>query len=929
MLADFIKFASKVHFFTYMINIRKIILFALLVFASVSLSQTTHTLSVEYKIKKLPFGLTERVAKPMPEVGLALSGGGARGLAQIGVLKALIDSNIPIDIIVGTSMGSIVGGLYSAGYSIDQIDSIAKNTNWDNLLASDRETNRKELFVDQKVTEDKAIFSLRLKGLKPILPTALSGGQKISNFLNLLAFQAPIHVDSSFDELREKYRAVCSNLVTGNPVIIGSGSLSEAMRASSSVSFFLAPVQVDSLILVDGGLVANIPVKITSSLGGQYVIAVNTTSSLHPQNELSLPWEVADQVVSIPMKSLNEAQLKYANNVITPELGNAALNDFSEVDSLIDKGYNAALQNVSKIKSQIDSIFVRNLNVKEYYIKNVLLDTNATGLERPLQLQYSMMDSVSNIRILKDLYKLYSTGNFENLSAKIIQHDKYSSVKIIAESNPLIKKVETNGITLINTNHVNSIFSGLINKPYNANKIVSKVIQILNVYRENGISLAEVRHISFNKDSGNLKISFNEGKVDSILIEGNKYTNPTIITREIPLTVGTNLNYNEIKEGLTNLRSTNLFEDAFITVNRKNGKNILVIQVKEKASSLLRVGFRVDNENKAQLSLDLVDENLFGSGTELGLLLFGGERNRDIELEHKSNRIFNTYLTYKINAYYKFDDVYSYVDGPSTSETRFSRISNGEYRQAYYGGSISLGTQVQRFGNLIFEGKYQFDEIHNLQVQSGLPIGTDPYTIEPYKMKIVSLKVSSIIDTQDRYPYPRKGFYFKGEYEAAQTVLGSDLGYTSLDFNYKSYFTFGNVSTFSPRFALGFADKTLPLSEQYSLGGQNSFFGMRDNEFRGRQIFLASLEYRYELPIKIFFDTYFKLRYDIGYVWPAQEEIRFKDLRHGIGATLSFDTPIGPADFSVGKSFLFVKNLPGNPLSWGDTFFYFSIGFYY
>ena len=128
---------------------------------------------------------------------------------------------------------------------------------------------------------------------------------------------------------------------------------------------------------------------------------------------------------------------------------------------------------------------------------------------------------------------------------------------------------------------------------------------------------------------------------------------------------------------------------------------------------------------------------------------------------------------------------------------------------------------------------------------------------------------------------------------------------------------------------MGFADKTLPLSEQYSIGGQNSFFGMRENEFRGRQVFIASLEYRYKLPVKIFFETYFKLRYDLGSAWDEQEQIRFKDLRHGLGATLSFDTPIGPADFSIGRSFLFRKNLPGNPISTGEVFFYFSIGFFY
>src|SRR5690606_4431561 len=155
-----------------------------------------------------------------PVVAVALSGGGARGLAQIGVLKALKEADIPIDIIVGTSMGSVIGGLYSAGFSFDEIDSIAREIDWNSLLTLDRESNRRELFVDQKITEDRAIFALRLKGLTPVLPTSINDGQKLSNFLNLLTLQAPIHVNDNFDELRTQFRAVCTDLVSGSPVII-------------------------------------------------------------------------------------------------------------------------------------------------------------------------------------------------------------------------------------------------------------------------------------------------------------------------------------------------------------------------------------------------------------------------------------------------------------------------------------------------------------------------------------------------------------------------------------------------------------------------------------------------------------------------------------------------------------------------------------
>ena len=902
-----------------MIQIKKIFfIFFPFLFTSV-FAQTTHVLTVNIKSKKLPYNLTEQVPAKYPKVALALSGGGARGLSQIGVLKALDEADIPIDLVVGTSMGSVIGGLYSAGYTPDQLDSIAQSTDWDNILASDRETNRRELFVDQKITEDRAVFSLRLNGLKPILPTSINNGQKLSSYLNLLILQAPINNNSNFDNLSKQYRAVCTNLVTGLPVILNHGSLSQAMRASSSVLFLLSPTKIDSLTLVDGGLVANIPVKIARKLGGKYIIAVNTTSKLHDKKELSLPWIVADQIVSIPMNQLNEIQLKDANFIINPTLHQHAPESFTDIKSIIKDGYNSTVPYLEKLKSGLDSALIKNLGKKKFYIHNVLVDTGVKEFERPFLIKYSIADSVSNYRILEDLYSLALKGIYKKLSAVINVHEKYSTVKFIAEENPLVKKINIEGITQITDSRVDSIFEVLKSKPYNGRKILKTIFKILDIYRKKGFTLAEVKNVYFDKITGVLTVQVDEGKISKIKVVGNNYTNTTIITRELNFHKGDYFKYKNAAQTLINLRSTNLFDNIYLVVNRNNNENNVLVHVSEKASSLLRFGFRVDNENKAQLSLDLRDDNLFGSGTELGLLLFGGSRNRAYVLEQKSNRIFNTYLTYKVNAYYKFNDVYTYNNVPTHSDRYFERKQDGEYRQIYYGASVAAGMQVKRLGNLIFEGKYQIDQIKNKQNQP----------INPYKTKLVSLGVSSTIDTQDKYPYPTKGVYFKAKYETAQTILGGDVGYTNINFTYKNYFTIDGVSTFSPRFKLGFADKTLPLSEQYSIGGQNSFFGMRDNEFRGRQIFITSLEYRYKLPVKLFFTTYFMLRYDLGSTWEKQEEIRFKDLKHGIGATLSFDTPIGPANFSVGKSFLFIKNLPGNPISLGDTYFYFSIGYYY
>lgn len=897
----------------------KISVFISIFFFSNLLAQSNYILTLDLQVKQLPFGLTDFIPKHKPQIALALSGGGARGLSQIGVLKALEEAGIKTDIVIGTSMGSIVGGMYAAGYRVEILDSIVRETDWGDLLTLNNQSNRRDLFIDQKVTEDRAIFSLRLEGLNPILPTSFNDGQKLSNHLNILAFNAPLHSDASFDFLAKKFRAVCTDLITGNMVVIDKGSLSNAVRASSSVTFFLAPIKMDSLLLVDGGLVANIPVEVAKKNGGDFVIAVNTTSNLWPENDLSTPWIVADQIVSIPMKLNNAEQLRIADYIIEPLLNNIQATDFDLVDTLIYLGYNSTLQHTKTLKHQIDSAIYNSLIETEKYFSKLIIDSSLTLKEKSFFYGYEAADSISNKRINYDLYRLYETGDYKTLAVQISAVENKNILKLIKQHNPVINNIDIIGVSLIHSDKISEIFSSLNRERFSGNKVLSELLELIELYREEGYSLAEIQSVEFNEEDGRLRIFIDEGIISKIEVQGNQKTNSSIVTREFKFSEGDFFKIKDIQEGLKNLRSTKLFNNIDIFVREDNGQNILIIRVDEKPSSLLRISFRSDNEYRAQFGLDLRDENLFGTGTELGLVLFGGLENRAYILEQKANRVFNTYFTYKINAFYKFNDVRFYSDIPTDNSTTFSRKEVGKYRQIFYGFSLGVGTQVGRFGNLIFEGKYEFDEIKNKE--------NEPTTA--YKTKIVSLRISTTIDTQDKYPFPESGVYFSGFYETAVSIFGGETGYSNINFEYKNYFRLSPNHTLSPTIKFGFADKTLPLSQHHSLGGQESFFGMHDNEFRGRQIFLTSLMYRYKLPFIIFFDTYLKFRYDLGSTWDQQEQIRFKDLRHGIGGALSFNTPIGPAEFAVGRSFLLTNDLSRNPVSWGDVLFYFSIGYYY
>lgn len=897
-------------------GIKKIFL-SFLIFSSALCAQGLDTLKLNYSEKILPFGITKKIPVNLPQIGLALSGGGARSITQIGVLKALEEKQLPIEYIVGTSMGSIIGGLYAAGYSLEQMDSVITANNWEDFYSTDQ-TQRNDLFVDQKITEDKALLSFRLEGLKPVLPNSISSGQRPANFLNLLSINAPIQPKESFDEYLVQFRAVASDLVNGRELILSEPPLGLAMRASSSVTFLLPPVIKDSILLVDGGLVANIPAKETRELGADIVVAVNSSSPLYEKEELNYPWILADQLVSIPMQKLNLQQLENADFIIEPEIGAKKNTDFTELNSLVNEGYNSAQNVVDKIYDQFVYDFKRNLNVPEKFYKHLTIKTPG-DLGLKLFNRLTNRDSVSNRDLLFELYMLNREGEYEDIFLEVLDEGSVSSLNIITVQNPLIKSVEVSGDSVISKSEIIKIFNPLLNKPYNPSAVLNSALDLLRLYKKNGYSLSRIESIQFDEVKNILYVDLSEGMISKVTVSGNTRTNSRIISREFPLRTGSIFKYEDADKGLTNLRSTNLFDQVELEVVQNNGNNEIEINVNEKIQGIIRLGMRIDNENFTQLSIDIRDENFNGTGTEIGAIISGGIRNRSFVFEQKANRVFDSYLSYKVRAFYEFNDVNVYRDDSVKAANRFKRSKVAEYRQIFYGGSIGIGAQVMRLGNFFAEARFQNEEIKNK---------TD-YNEPAFNAFITSIKFSLLVDTQNDYPYPTDGFLIKSYYETAQSALGGDLGYTKFMFDYKSILSPHKSHTFTLHGIIGYGDKTLPLSEQFSLGGQNSFYGMRDYEYRGRQIFSGSFEYRYKLPFKIFFDTYLKARYDLGSIWAEREQIKFKDLKHGVGATLSFNTPIGPADFSLGRSFYFSNVLSKNVINWGPLYFYFTIGYYY
>ncbi len=857
------------------------------------------------------------------KLGLVLSGGGARGFAQIGVLKAFEEKSIQIDYIVGTSIGGIIGGLYASGYNANELDSLNRAIDWNNLISLSDKNQREFLFIEQKKTYDKSLVTLSLDGFRPVIPTSISSGQKLTEKINLLFLNARFKPFRNFNSLKIPFAVVATNFDRGEKTVFREGNISECIKASFTFPLLYSPTVINDSNYVDGGLTANIPVDVAKDIGADYVVAVNSTSPLKTVEEIKeSPVNTADQVISITMAKLNELQLKKANFVITPNIKHHNAAEFTNFDSLISKGYQEAISNLEIIRNSLDSLeslaspdfnnFIINPEI-QFEIPNLSDSLKKTIYDKQNQ------NFVRFTEIEKILKQIYETGNYAYVKAEINRTTGNLYLIYKAELNP---KLETYSVTGLNGEAMKIFRKFWVensDKYFNSKTLYKLYNDLLWSFRNNGKSLQNITEFRYNYSSGTLIINVNSGILDSILIQGNSKTKPEIILRETNFRKNFPLQIEELQSSLQNIYSSNLFKQVSLNleVNPESWRSLLYIDLVEKSSRNLRLSIRADNERNLQFFVDVRNENMFGTGSEAGITMSGGLKNAEVRIETKSNRFFDTYFTYSLSAFYKFRDIKTYSEIIDLDKKIFEVNETGTYRDIRYGANFLLGTQIERIGTIF--GQISLEEL-NIREVSGIQL-------ENSSTQLLKLKFGGRIDSQDEFPFPKKGINLNYYYETAQNFHTKEQAFTKMLIDYEQYIGLSNNVNIKPRFIFGFADKTTPLQEQFRLGGENLFYGMFEDQLVGRQILLASVEYRYKMPFRIFFDTYLSLRYDLGRIWENAEDIRFKDLRHGIGLSAGFNTPIGKASFSAGKSFIINKGISDDTFVFGPLAFYFSIGY--
>ena len=366
-----------------------------------------------------------------PRIGLVLSGGGARGAAHIGVLKVLEENRVPVDAIAGTSMGAVVGGLYASGLSAADIERVMTSVDWQDAFR-DRPA-RKDLNFRRKLEDQTYLvkFPLGLKGRRFRLPRGLVQGQKLTQILRGLT--VPVAEIQDFDDLAIPFRAIATDIVTGDRVVIDHGDLTTAMRASLSAPGVFAPVDFEGRMLVDGGLTSNLPIDVAREMGVDVLIVVDCGFPLLERNKLDSVATVSNQMLAILIRHNTTAQRKTLTDrdvVIDPALGDFSSLDFTEHARAMKVGEEAARGAVERLAALgvTDPEFARIVAARSTVrsdppkIEFLQVEPGSERYAGAIQALFGdLVGQVADPAVLgKRVNELYGQGNLEIFDYKLV-----------------------------------------------------------------------------------------------------------------------------------------------------------------------------------------------------------------------------------------------------------------------------------------------------------------------------------------------------------------------------------------------------------------------------------------------------------------------------------------------------------------------------
>lgn len=408
-----------------------------------------------------------------PKIGLVLSGGGAKGIAHVGVLKVIDELGIPVDYVGGTSMGSIVGGLYAIGYDAKTLEDLIVKQDWNNLLAD--EVTRKNMSVEEKEEHAKYFISFPVQNFKVMLPSGLRAGQNVSLLLSRLAL--PVHHIDDFSKFCRPFLCVATDMETGGYVVIKNGYLPDAIRASMAIPTIFTPIEIDNKLLVDGGLINNFPAEEVKEMGADILIGVNLGYKMHDKDELNSFTSILEQSLFFQSNEKYMASRDICDILIEPDVGDNGATSFSNAAELISQGEKAARDIYPQLKElaeqmkgfdykppqkplfEIDSIYVSSLEIQglDKVSKEFLLGK--------LRLVIPSMISIEDLEVA--IERVYGTLFFDMVTYKLEPNGNSVQliVRVIEKTTNLFRvgahyDSDFNASLLLNTTFRNALIKG-------------------------------------------------------------------------------------------------------------------------------------------------------------------------------------------------------------------------------------------------------------------------------------------------------------------------------------------------------------------------------------------------------------------------------------------------------------------------------------
>lgn len=454
-------------------------------------------------------------------IGLVLSGGTAKGLAHIGILKVLDEEKVPIEYVTGTSMGSIIGGMYSVGYTPDEIEEIAVSMDWMSLFNDKIE--RKDKGAVRNSIEDKNSTVIPIKNFMPKLPSGVVGGKTASQRLNEL-FYGALGVED-FKKFPRKFAAVATDLESGEGVMIDKGSIATAVRESLSIPSVFAPIRDGKRLYIDGGVVRNLPVQDVKVLGADYTIGVNVGDGFTKRDESKMNLiDVISDATTIAGRQEVERQIRMLDLYMKPDLEKFESYDFSKVKDIIAAGEAVARANINEIRKLSNPELYEKLEEKrkefrqtwkdEYNITGIVIDGNKKYTRAYFDKFFpKKLGTLTRLDMEKIVNNIYQNGDFTTV---------YYEVK---DNNLIINVQEKPSDYLTLSGNINNEDLATVNVGFQGSKLINNTNvrysvsgTVANEYGAKGRTTAEL-----GKNSK--AIIYGEFEYKRDIIENQKYRN--------------------------------------------------------------------------------------------------------------------------------------------------------------------------------------------------------------------------------------------------------------------------------------------------------------------------------------------------------------------------------------------------------------------